>query len=907
MPIAIGTKIGPYEILGWLGAGGMGEVYRARDARFGRDVAIKVIEPAFAADASRVHRFEQEARAAGQLNHPNILAVHDAGVHEGAPYLVSELLEGESLRSRLKDGALPPRKAIEYARQAAEGLAAAHDKGIVHRDVKPDNLFITKDGRIKILDFGIAKLAAPRDDPTRHTGFATDTAAGTVVGTAGYMSPEQVRGEVVDARSDIFSVGTVLYEMLTGRAPFTRETAAESMTAILKEEPAEPLSPEVPPALARIIARCLEKTREARFQSARDLAFGLDVLSGTHGTAASALAPALTRRSWLHHRALPWAVAGVLAIGLVGAAVWSARPVPGPGIARLLVALPAGQRFDGSGGGHVVALSPDGTKIAYVAPTSLLYIRSISELDAKAIPGAERFDGVREPVFSPDGAWIAFYAVADQTLKKMPVTGGVAMTLCPADSPTGINWGPDGIVFGQGGKGVMRVSPNGGRPEVLVRVKDGEVAHGPQVLPGGKQLLFTLAVRLTPGYSDPWDKARIVVQSLPTGEATTIIEGSDARYVPTGHIVYAVGGTLYAIAFDLTGLRTSGAARPIVDGVRRAAGAATGAAHFSFSATGSLIYVAGPLRTSTNVEIAVGDREGHVQALKLPAGPYVFPRISPDGTRITFGTDDGKEADVWTFDLSGKSPRQRLTSGGRNRFPIWTGDGKRIAFQSDREGDLAIFWQAADGTGPAQRLTTPEPGTAHVPESWSPDGETLLFGVTKGADTSLSALALSDGRVQALGDIHSTTPTGAVFSPDGRWVAYSRTERNVTTLAVRPFPFTAASYQLFSKASDSPKHPRWSPDGKELFDNPNVNSFEAVRIITQPTFAFGNAVAVPKVFRFGPPASRTSYDVAMHGPLAGQFIGLITPGQREFVRGSSDQIQVVLNWFEDLKTRVPPR
>ncbi|HEV8216784.1 MAG TPA: serine/threonine-protein kinase, partial [Gemmatimonadaceae bacterium] len=287
MSIAVGTKIGPYEIIGWLGAGGMGEVYRARDPRLGRDVAIKLIGEALSSDPGRVSRFEQEARAAGQLNHPNILAVYDVGVHAGAPYIVSELLEGESLRSRLHGGALPARKAIDYARQAAEGLAAAHDKGIVHRDLKPDNLFITNAGRIKILDFGIAKLTQPGGaDAARHTGLPTETEAGTVVGTAGYMSPEQVRGEPVDARSDIFSVGTTIYETLTGRPAFTRGTGADTMAAILKEDPPVPLPSTVPPALARIVSRCLEKTRETRFQSARDLAFALEVLSDTAATAA---------------------------------------------------------------------------------------------------------------------------------------------------------------------------------------------------------------------------------------------------------------------------------------------------------------------------------------------------------------------------------------------------------------------------------------------------------------------------------------------------------------------------------------------------------------------------------------------------------------------------------------------
>jgi eukaryotic-like serine/threonine-protein kinase len=357
----IGTRIGPYEIVGWLGAGGMGEVYRARDPRLGRDVAIKVIGAAFAADASRVHRFEQEARAAGQLNHPNILAVHDAGIHDGAPYIVSELLEGESLRSRLQAGVLPSRKAIEYARQAAEGLAAAHDKGIVHRDVKPDNLFITSDGRIKILDFGVAKLATRDTDGGGRTGVPTDTAAGTVVGTAGYMSPEQVRGEVVDARSDIFSVGTVLYEMLTGRAPFSRETAAESMTAILKEDPPEPRSPDIPPALARIIARCLEKAREARFQSARDLAFGLDVLSGTHATAAPATVLSPPRR-W------PTAVGVAIVVLSLAAAVASWLKPTTPPSFELRLANASFTPFTNFEGSELdAAISPDGKFVVFLS------------------------------------------------------------------------------------------------------------------------------------------------------------------------------------------------------------------------------------------------------------------------------------------------------------------------------------------------------------------------------------------------------------------------------------------------------------------------------------------------------------------------------------------------------------
>jgi serine/threonine-protein kinase len=882
----------------------MGEVYRARDARFGRDVAIKLIAPTLATDANRVHRFEQEARAAGQLNHPNILVVYDAGVHDGAPYLVSELLEGESLRSRLATGAVPAAKAIDYARQTAEGLAAAHGKAIVHRDVKPDNLFLTKDGRIKILDFGIAKLALPEEEHTRAASVPTDTAAGTVVGTVGYMSPEQVRGEAVDARSDIFSLGTVIHEMLTGRPPFRRATAAESMAAILKDEPAEPLPASVSPSLARIIARCLEKTREARFQSARDLAFGLEVLSGTHAVSGPALAASAGARSWRHHRALPWMVAGALAAGLVGMLAWNLRPAPAQAVTRLTFMLPEEQSFIGVGR-RIIALSPDGSQMVYAANPGQLYLRSMSDLGAKVVPGIEGSQGGQDPVFSPDGRSIAFFSLGDQTIKIVAVTGGAARTVCPVDFLYGMSWGPDGIVFGQGSKGIFRVSPEGGTPTVLATVKDGEEAQGPQVLPDGRFVMFALATGIAP---DRWDKARIVAQSLTTGERTLLFEGgSDARYVSTGHIVYALGGSLLAIPFDVRGLQVTGGPVPVVEGVRRALGAAaTGAANFSISTTGSLIYVPGAVAGSL-VRLVVTDRDGPLEPLKLEPGRYATPRVSPDGSRIAFGSDDGREAVVWIYDLSGATPVRRLTSGGNNRFPTWSNDGRRVAFQSDRGGNRAVYWQPADGSGTAEPLTKPAAGESHTPESWHPTADVLLYSITKGSDTSLSTLSLPDRKATPFGAVHSSNPPGAVFSPDGRWLAYASTQRGGTTIYVQPFPATAGTaHQLIARGSDVPHHPRWSPDGKVLFYDPRPAGFESVTVTTEPDFRFGNPVIEKHVLTLGPPTSRTSYDVVLRGQFAGKFVGLAQAGPAGAAT-ATPQIQVVLNWFEELKARVPPR
>jgi eukaryotic-like serine/threonine-protein kinase len=568
-------------------------------------------------------------------------------------------------------------------------------------------------------------------------------------------------------------------------------------------------------------------------------------------------------------------------------------------VTRFLFNPPEGQVSTGPASSRIVALSPDGTQLAWVA-NARLYLRSMSEVAVHAIQGTDGYRAVADPAFSPDGRWLAFNAVGDRTLKKIAVTGGAAVTVCPAENTYGISWDPDGIVFGQGSKGIMRVSPNGGAPEVLVRVKDVEEAQGPQLLPGGKHVLFTLA---TGSDADRWQNARIVVQSLTSGERKTLIEGgSDARYVATGHLVYALGGIMFAVPFDVRRLEVTGGAVAMVEGVRRSAGNTTGTVQFGFSTTGSLVYIPGPASASNQfaaAEIALTDRKGGIERLKLPPGPYLFPRASPDGTRIAFEMDDRKQAAVWVYDLSGASSMRRLTFGGNNRFPIWTSDSKRVAFQSDREGDRAVFWQPADGTGKAERLTTPEPGESHAPESWAPKANRLLFSVTKGPDVSLSTFSLQDRKATPFGDVHSSLPTGAVFSPDGLWVAYTSAERGITTIFVQPFPATGEKHQLVVEGSNTVPHKvAWSPDGKELFYVPRLGGFEAVSITTRPIFSFGNAMQVPRPFQPGPPNSRTLFDVTP----TGRFLGLIVSGQPDL--SAAPSIQVVLNWTEELKAKV---
>jgi serine/threonine-protein kinase len=916
MALTPGTTLGAYEIVGLLGAGGMGEVYRARDTRLGRDVAIKVLPDLFVDDPERVGRFQREAQVLASLNHPHIAGIYGFEQSGATRFLAMELVEGESLAHhlvRLKadtpgTGAagsvvsgfsrtgMAVDEALDIARQIAEALEAAHEKGIIHRDLKPANIMLTADGRVKVLDFGLAKIMERETSVSSQSMSPTlsmqATFAGTILGTAGYMSPEQARGKATDKRSDVWAFGCVLYEMIAGRRAFEGEDITDTIAAVVRGDPDwSALPPDLPPRVGTIVRRCLEKDRKQRFA---DISVALFLMNEPREAAipvAPLLAPSLPR--W--RRALPIAVSVVLAAAITSAAAWMLRPsAPSPVVTRFSIPLGEGQRFTNAGR-QLLAISPDGTRIVYEGGNRL-YLRAMSEADARPVVGTDSVQ-TTNPVFSPDGRSLAFWSrdaasVVDVgVLKRIAVGGGAAVTICTADNPFGMSWDGDEILFGQGSKGIMRVSANGGKPEVVVAAKSGEMAHGPQMLPGGQAVLFTIA---TASSREGWDRAHIVAQSLKTGERKTLVSGgADARYLPTGHIVYAVDGVAYAVRFDPGRLTIIGGPVPIIEGVARARGTFTGTAQFSTSDTGSLVYIAGPLSTSTSLEeVAFVDRQGPLQPLKLPLDAYLYPRVSPDGKRLAVETDNGKEAIVWIYDLSSASARRRLTFGGQNRFPTWSSDGERVAFQSDRDGAPAIFWQRADGSGTAERLTKPDQGTSHVPESWSPDGKRLLFSVSKDSRFSLSVLSLQDKQASAYGGVESAAPISAQFSPDGLWVAYWADDG----LLVQPFPATGAKYQISNEF-----HPFWSPDGKELFSRQRGRT--VVRAITtKPTFTFGNPVELPDTVRLrdGGPTFERNHDITPDGK---RFVGVIS-GDQTLAAVSTLQIQVVENWFEELKTRV---
>jgi hypothetical protein len=474
-----------------------------------------------------------------------------------------------------------------------------------------------------------------------------------------------------------------------------------------------------------------------------------------------------------------------------------------------------------------------------------------------------------------------------------------------------MEWTDDGILFAQAGQGILRVPSAGGEPKVIVPVPPSETAQSPQILPDKDSVLFAVA---TGGSFDRWERGKIVVHSIRSGQRTIVIEGgSDARYLPSGHLVYALGGRLFAVAFDASGKETTGDPVAVVEGVRRVSNliggstGGTGAAQYAVSENGTLVYLAGPLTaTIGDSDLGLIDGDGVVQPLKLPVGPYASPRVSPDGRQVAFVRDDGTNADVWIHDLSGISLLRPLTFGGHSRHPIWSSDSKRVTFQSSRSGDLGIYWQGSDGTTEAERLTTAATGESHEPESWSPDSRHLLFSITKGQEVSLHVFTLPEKTISEIGGVTSTGDRlGAVFSPDGRWIAYARREEieRRATVYIQPFPATNARYQLFAKSNDDPHGPVWSPDGRRLYYVARPGGFESVAVQTKPGVAFGNPVLIASPFALMATTVRRSYDITPNG----KFVGLVSP-TGDAAPGASalnQPIQVTLNWFDELKQRVP--
>ncbi len=704
MPLAPGTQLGPYEIGAPLGAGGMSEVYRARDTRLERSVAIKILPAQFSSDPVRKQRFEREAKTISSLNHPHICVLYDVGSQDGLDYLVMECVEGETLAKRLEKGPLPLEQVLKYGTQIADALDKAHRTGVVHRDLKPGNIMLTASGA-KLLDFGLAKAAPPLAAGATLTAAATRTTQvtqeGTIVGTFQYMSPEQVEGNEVDARSDIFSFGSVLYEMVTGRRAFQGKSQLSVASAILEKDP-EPLStlqPLTPPALDRTIRACLAKDPEDRWQTARDLLLELKWIAEA-GSQAGIPPPVVSHRK-LRERltqiaaAIMTLAAIAFAIGFVLRAPKSAQPM------RLNAEIGVDASLFTILGPSAI-LSPDGTRLAFVASSAdqkqRLYFRSLDQLQASVLPGTEN---VRNPFFSPNGEWIGFFA--DGKLKKISAQGGAVVTLCDAADDRGGSWSEDGtIVFTRGaGSGLSKISSAGGSPEQLTTLNQAsEHTHRwSQVLPGGKTVLFTANVLL-----GSFERADIVAYTMSTGQRKTVLHGGFyGRYVPTGHLVYMHENTLFAVPFDAKRLEVTGQPAPILEGV--VTNANTGGAQFSFSEAGNLVYVPG--RSSAVLgSIYWMERDGKFRPLRESPAGYLNPAFSPDGKRLAMEIFDGKNNDIWVYEL-GRDTLTRLTFASEaSRVPVWTPDGQRITPSgrpTDRELPTPLWrkgWLTSTGNAP---------------------------------------------------------------------------------------------------------------------------------------------------------------------------------------------------------------
>jgi len=887
MTIASGTKLGPYEILSAIGAGGMGEVYKARDTRLDRIVAIKVLPTHLAGRAVLRERFEREAKTIASLNHPHICTLYDTGHQDDVDFLVMEYIEGETLAQRLQKGPLPLDQVLRYAIEIADALDKAHRKGITHRDLKPGNIMLTKSGT-KLLDFGLAKL---RQDVAPATPFSelptannAITAEGTILGTLQYMAPEQVEGKEADARTDIFAFGVVVYEMATGKKAFEGKSQASLMAKILETDPPPmtSLSPMTPPALDHVVKRCLEKDPDERWQSAKDICEQLRWISDSRAQSGMTAATAPQQKQKDH---LVLAVAAIaIAVAVIGAAAFYLRRTPPPAekqAVRFSVGPPEKGSFPGGTGGiqSYLSVSPDGTKLVFTADVgssrSQLWIRSLDSPTARALPGTEN---ATYPFWSPDSRFVAFSA--DGKLKKIAVFGGPIETLAGVLPTTG-TWNREGVVlFVADDHSLSRVSESGGNatPVTTLDPSRSETAHfSPQFLPDGKHFLYF-------AQSSKAENNAIYVASLDSKEKKLLLNiSSNVVYVPPGYLLFHRQGTLMAQPFDPDRLQLTGEAVPIVEGVEF--NPFGGGAAFSASDNGVLAYRGGG--QAVPLILVWVNRNGTEQPLSSPGHNYTFPRISPDGKRVAAGIEEG-EGQIWLYDIS-RDALSRLTfEGTSNVDPVWTPDGKRITFKG--KGNR-LFWQSADGGGIAEQLTTGKLDQNNIPSAWSPDGQELAFLEGGGVVRNIWILPLKD-RTPHVFVASPAVESAPSFSPDGRWISYTSNESGRTEVYVRPYPGPGGKWQISTEGGTEPV---WNPKGRELFYR-DGQKMMAVDYTEQPTFSAGK----PKMLFQGPytptPRSASDYDVSSDGQ---RFLML------KAVEQAPGEISVVLNWTAELKQKVP--
>lgn len=946
MSLVTGSRLGPYEIVAPIGAGGMGEVYKARDTRLDRTVAIKILPPALAADPQFRERFDREARTSSQLDHPNICAIYDVGEQAGTAFLVMQFVEGETLAARLERGALPMDQALAIAIQIATALDKAHRAGIVHRDLKPANIMLTKGGsasaiQAKLLDFGLAKPTAPAIAVSGMSMLPTTppqaiTAQGTILGTFQYMAPEQIEGAEADARADIFAFGCVMYEMVTGARAFEGKTAASLLGAILHATPA-PIaerSPVAPRALDRLVSRCLAKEPDERWQTARDIVTELKWIAGTSSSQSTVAAPSpesaasLSTAGAVNHRRrrlLRGAVAVALAV-VAGVGGYLLRTTTAElRVLRFTIDPPEGLVFQG--GAPLVAsstgsISPDGRRVVFPGKDASgriqLYVRELDQLTARALPGT---DNARYQFWSADSRSVAFFA--GNKVRRVDLAGGASQPLADAAPGRGGSWSRDDVILFSSGP-VYQVRSTGGEAVAVTTLANGDTQHiVPSVLPDGRHFLFLA----TPSNV-------VYLGDLKTGNATRLFAAdSKAVYASPGYVLFIRQQTLFAQPFDARTLAPGGDPIPVVDNVA----ADTPLGGFSVSDVGVLIYrnSAGGSGGQSDAALLWLDRSGNQGGgptgvmLSGPGGittgRYVGIDLSPDGTRVAFHRHEGTGGDIWIGDVARDTAVRLTFSPDRdNANPVWSPDGARIAFAASHAGKSALYAKPADGSGDEELLFESEQTIA--PTTWSPDGKWLVFSAKDvAASPSAAGLAAFDRRASGerlwllsiasrkatpLLDRDSGQPRAVIFeedaqfSPDGRWIAYSSNEiGGKPQIYVRPFPSLRGQWQL---STDRGEFPRWRGDGRELFfyDLPSGGRLMSVSVRT----------SAESTFEYDPPKmlSATAYPInpEHRGPIYHHY-AVAPDGQRFLIpratSGSFDAgslpIVVVVNWTAALNRR----
>ena len=880
MTLNPGSRLGPYEILTPIGAGGMGEVYQARDTKLGREVAIKVLPEAFQTE-ERLARFEREARVLASLNHPNIAAIYGLEEIEDVHFLVLELVPGKTLAERLRAGPMPLKEALPLFHQMADGLEAAHEKGILHRDLKPANIKITPDGKVKVLDFGLAKVFevdAASEIAESPTITREGTATGIILGTAAYMSPEQARGQPLDKRTDIWSFGCVFYEALTGKAAFPGGTVSDTIAKILERAPDwEALPKETPTTIHHLLRRSLEKDRARRLRDIGDV--GIEIEESESGTFAAVEAAPKPTEKWNSPTALVTLAGIAVALVAIVLVLWLGEKddEPKPAlVTRLEWTLPDGQSLER------IAISEDGGHLVYRASTAegrRLYHRRLDQFDVRAIAGTEGVNGFD---LSPDGKWVVVWSPPSR-LSKVPLDGGPNVVIAEPIDAQSPAWGPDNMIYYRvtgttGTSPLMRISANGGQSERVTEFDEskGEWTHRfPDLLPGGKAVVFTIG---DADMRDGWHEGKIGVVSLETGERRTLINGSSfARYID-GYLIYITdGGTLFAAPFDLDRLEITGQAEPVVEQVRwRPAG---GIAHFAISRNGTLVYATGPPAGEEPVSLLWVDRTGQTVPITDERRAFWYPALSPDEQRVAVIISRNGNPDVWTYDLT-RGTFTRLThESGNAWFPIWAPDGERITYQYAMVRPMQVYSIPSDGSGEPTQLIMGQHD--HRPDSWSSDGKWLVI-TEHNPETGRDLMIFDSRQKQPLIRSQFNEALGRV-SPDGKWLAYVSDNTGRNEIYVTPFPKPSRKWQISTDGGDDP---RWTKDGQELIYRSGV-SWMAVPIRMADGFVPGK----PQLLFQGNYKNR--YAITADGER------FIVVEEAEAPR----QINIVFNWVEELKEK----